>query len=86
MINKGNELVIVNSKLEELFKVDLKDMTFNSQLFYDNFFSKIKSKIEYKIINNINEKEVADYKKCVRVYDVISKLFEDIQIDINKKF
>lgn len=86
MINKDNALIITNSKSEELFSISLIEMTFNSQLFYDKLFSKIKAKIEYKLINKINQKEVEDYKKCLRIYDVVNKLIDDIQTEINKNF
>lgn len=85
MINKENNLIIINSKGEELFSVDLKEMIFNSQKFYDSFFSGTSAKIEYKLLNKIKEKEVSDYKKCARIYDIVCKIFDDIQSNLDNK-
>jgi hypothetical protein len=86
MINKEKELIIVDEENNELFKINLNDMIFNSQKFYESFFKGITEKICYNIINEIDEKTSVDYKKNVRIYENIKKLFNDIQVEVNKLF
>lgn len=86
MINKENELLLVDDENNELFKISLDDMLFNSQKFYENFFKGLKEEVNYTIINEIDEASSTDYKKNVRVYENIVKLFNDIQTEVNKLF
>ena len=86
MINKENELLLVDNENNELFKINLDDMLFNSQKFYENFFKGLEEKVNYTIINGIDKETSTDYKKNVRIYENIVKLFNDIQADVNKLF
>ena len=61
-------------------------MIFDSQKFYESFFKGLSEKIEYNLSNNIDENTSKDYKKNLRIYENINKLFLDIQKDVNALF
>lgn len=86
MINKENLIVIKNSENNELFQINLDNMIFDSQKFYESFFKGLSEKIEYNLSNNIDENTSKDYKKNLRIYENINKLFLDIQKDVNALF
>ena len=86
MINKENVIVIEDLENNELFQICLEDMIFDSQKFYESFFKGLSEKIEYNLSNNIDEKTTSDYKKNLRIYENINKLFSDIQKEVNVLF
>ncbi len=86
MINKENLIVIEDSENNELFQINLDNMIFDSQKFYESFFKGLSEKVEYNLSNNIDEKTSKDYKKNLRIYENINKLFSDIQKDVNTLF
>ena len=86
MINKENLIVIEDSEDNELFQINLDNMIFDSQKFYESFYKGVSEKIEYNLSNNIDEKTSKDYKKNARLYENINKLFLDIQKDVNDLF
>ncbi|MCI6899645.1 MAG: hypothetical protein MR846_03540 [Tenericutes bacterium] len=86
MINKENLIVIEDSENNELFQINLDNMIFDSQKFYESFFKGLSEKIEYNLSNNIDENTSKDYKKNLRIYENINKLFLDIQKDVNALF
>lgn len=86
MINKENLIVIEDSENNELFQINLDNMIFDSQKFYESFFKRLSEKIEYNLSNNIDENTSKDYKKNLRIYENINKLFLDIQKDVNALF
>ena len=86
MINKENLIVIEDLGNNELFQINLDNMIFDSQNFYESFFKGLSEKIEYNLSNNIDEKTSKDYKKNLRIFENINKLFLDIQKDVNTLF
>ena len=86
MINKENLIVIEDSENNELFQINIDNMIFDSQKFYESFFKGLSEKIEYNLSNNIDENTSKDYKKNLRIYENINKLFLDIQKDVNALF
>lgn len=86
MINRGNLIVIEDLENNELFQINLDNMIFDSQNFYESFFKGSSEKIEYNLSNNIDEKTSKDYKKNLRIFENINKLFLDIQKDVNTLF
>ncbi len=86
MINRENLIVIEDLENNELFQINLDNMIFNSQDFYESFFKGLSEKIEYNLSNNIDEKTSKDYKKNLRIFENINKLFLDIQKDVNTLF
>lgn len=86
MINKENLIVIEDSENNELFQINLDNMIFDSQKFYESFFKGLSEKIEYNLSNNIDENTSKDYKKNLRIYENINKLFLEIQKDVNALF
>lgn len=86
MINRGNLIVIEDLENNELFQINLDNMIFDSQNFYESFFKGLSEKIEYNLSNNIDEKTSKDYKKNLRIFENINKLFLDIQKDVNTLF
>ena len=86
MINKENLIVIEDSGNNELFQINLDNMIFDSQKFYESFFKGLSEKIEYNLSNNIDANTSKDYKKNLRIYENINKLFLDIQKDVNVLF
>lgn len=86
MINKENLIVIEDSGNNELFQINLDNMIFDSQKFYESFFKGLSEKIEYNLSNNIDANTSKDYKKNLRIYENINKLFLDIQKDVNALF
>lgn len=86
MINKENLIVIEDLENNELFQINLDNMIFDSQKFYESFFKGLSEKIEYNLSNNIDENTSKDYKKNLRIYENINKLFLDIQKDVNALF
>ena len=83
MINRENLIVIEDLENNELFQINLDNMIFDSQNFYESFFKGLSEKIEYTLSNNIDEKTSKDYKKNLRIFENINKLFLDIQKDVN---
>ena len=51
MINKENLIVIEDSENNELFQINLDNMIFDSQKFYESFFKGLSEKIEYNLSN-----------------------------------
>ncbi len=86
MINRENLIVIEDLENNELFRINLDNMIFDSQNFYESFFKGLSEKIEYNLSNNIDEKTSKDYKKNLRIFENINKLFLDIQKDVNTLF
>lgn len=86
MINRENLIVIEDLENNELFQINLDNMIFDSQNFYESFFKGLSEKIEYNLSNNIDEKTSKDYKKNLRIFENINKLFLDIQKDVNTLF
>lgn len=86
MINRENLIVIEDLENNELFQINLDNMIFDSQNFYESFFKGLSEKIEYNLSNNIDEKTSKDYKKNLRIFENINKLFLDIQKDANTLF
>ena len=86
MINRENLIVIEDLGNNELFQINLDNMIFDSQNFYESFFKGLSEKIEYNLSNNIDEKTSKDYKKNLRIFENINKLFLDIQKDVNTLF
>lgn len=86
MINRENLIVIEDLENNELFQINLDNMIFDSQNFYESFFKGLSEKIEYNLSNNIDEKTSKDYKKNLRIFENINKLFLDIQKDVNTSF
>lgn len=86
MINRENLIVIEDLENNVLFQINLDNMIFDSQKFYENFFKGLSEKIEYNLSNNIDEKTSKDYKKNLRIFENINKLFLDIQKDVNALF
>lgn len=86
MTNRENLIVIEDLENNELFQINLDNMIFDSQNFYENFFKGLSEKIEYNLSNNIDEKTSKDYKKNLRIFENINKLFLDIQKDVNTLF
>ncbi len=86
MINKENLIVIEDLENNELFQINLDNMIFDSQNFYESFFKGLSEKIEYNLSNNIDETTSKDYKKNLRIFENINKLFLDIQKDVNTLF
>ena len=86
MINKENLIVIEDLENNELFQISLDNMIFDSQKFYESFFKGLSEKVEYNLSNNIDEKTSKDYKKNLRIFENINKLFSDIQKDVNTLF
>lgn len=86
MINRENLIVIEDLENNELFQINLDNMIFDSQNFYESFFKGLSEKIEYNLSNNIDEKTSKDYKKDLRIFENINKLFLDIQKDVNTLF
>ena len=73
MINKENLIVIEDSENNELFQINLDNMIFDSQKFYESFFKGLSEKIEYNLSNNIDENTSKDYKKNLRIYENIKR-------------
>lgn len=86
MINRENLIVIEDLENNVLFQINLDNMIFDSQKFYESFFKGLSEKIEYNLSNNIDEKTSKDYKKNLRIFENINKLFLDIQKDVNALF
>lgn len=86
MTNRENLIVIEDLENNELFQINLDNMIFDSQNFYESFFKGLSEKIEYNLSNNIDEKTSKDYKKNLRIFENINKLFLDIQKDVNTLF
>lgn len=86
MTNRENLIVIEDLENNELFQINLDNMIFDSQNFYESFFKGLFEKIEYNLSNNIDEKTSKDYKKNLRIFENINKLFLDIQKDVNTLF
>lgn len=86
MINRENLIVIEDLENNVLFQINLDNMIFDSQKFYESFFKGLSEKIEYNLSNNIDEKTSKDYKKNLRIFENINKLFLDIQKDVNTLF
>lgn len=86
MINRENLIVIEDLENSVLFQINLDNMIFDSQKFYESFFKGLSEKIEYNLSNNIDEKTSKDYKKNLRIFENINKLFLDIQKDVNALF
>lgn len=86
MINREDLIIIEDLENNELFQINLDNMIFDSQKFYESFFKGLSEKVEYNLSNNIDEKTSKDYKKNLRIYENINKLFLDIQKDVNILF
>lgn len=86
MINRENLIVIEDLENNVLFQINLDNMIFDSQKFYESFFKGLSEKKEYNLSNNIDEKTSKDYKKNLRIFENINKLFLDIQKDVNALF
>lgn len=86
MINENENLIIINDEEKRLFLININNMVFESQKFYEAFFQGLSEKIQYSLINGIEEATAVDYKKSLRIFDNIKKIFEDIEADVNKLF